>query len=121
MFRVQKVQRLDVHGLWSVGLEHTNTGLVFWLDVWIQEDCKDISADWNQYIFSLDDSLDLTRKALQEDLEVFEEAASEAISILEELKEVFQDDRGEWYCSTEKTRWEAREWTTWDLTSMNLI
>lgn len=121
MFKVQKVQRLDVPGLWSVGLEHTATGLVFWLDVEVQEKYKDISVDWNQYIFSLDDSLDLIRKALQEDVEIFEEASSEAISILEELKEVFQDEHGAWHCSTEKTGWEAREWTTWDLTSMNLI
>jgi hypothetical protein len=121
MFEAQRIQRLDPCGTWSVGLTHKPTGLVFWMDVEIQEEYKDINVDWNQYIFSLDDSLDCERKALQEDLEAFEEAVSEAVYILEAIKEVMQDESGNWFCTTNEKGWKARVWTTWDLKSMNLI
>jgi hypothetical protein len=55
-----KVTRIDDSG--SVCIEHK--GMNVWIDVWEEDD--DIRVEWNQYIFFLDNPIDLEIKAFQE-------------------------------------------------------
>jgi hypothetical protein len=55
----------------------TSKGFNVWLDVF--EEDGELYADWNKYIFHLDDSLDLAIKDFQEDTDNFDLATSLAI------------------------------------------
>jgi len=69
----------------------------FVLDVKIDEKYKDVNAEWNQYIFNLEDPIDVMRSAVQEDNDNYDEASSLAICALEEAGEIYQDDQANWY------------------------
>jgi hypothetical protein len=59
----------------------TKKGFNVWMDV-----CKDgdeLTADWNQYIFHLDNEDDVKIKTFQEDCNNFIEASEEAIDFYE--------------------------------------
>lgn len=55
----------------------TKKGFNVWVDVWHEDD--DLVADWNKYIFYLDDEDDVNQKKFQEDSNNFMEATEEAI------------------------------------------
>lgn len=59
----------------------TNKGINVWVDVWLED--GEITADWNKYIFYLDNEEDVKIKKFQEDISNFEEATSIAISFIE--------------------------------------
>jgi hypothetical protein len=69
-----KVIKKDING--SIKID-TNKGFFVWVDVW--KDGNEMMADWNKYIFHLDDSLDLAIKDFQEDTDNFDLATSLAI------------------------------------------
>lgn len=60
----------------------TNKGFNVWMD--ISEQDGELLADWNKYIFHLDNEEDVKIKAFQEDIENFDEASSLAIEYYEE-------------------------------------
>ena len=64
----------DING--SIKID-TNKGFFVWVDVW--KDGGEMMADWNKYIFHLDNSLDLAIKDFQEDTDNFDLATSLAI------------------------------------------
>jgi hypothetical protein len=55
-----EVSHIDQNG--SVCIEHN--GMNIWVDIW--EEDNDIRVEWNQYIFFLDNPIDLEIKAFQE-------------------------------------------------------
>jgi len=55
----------------------TKKGFNVWVDVWYEDD--ELFADWNKYIFYLDDEDDVKQKEFQEDSNNFMEATEEAI------------------------------------------
>jgi hypothetical protein len=59
----------------------TGQGFSVWVDVWEQD--GELVADWNQYIFFLENENDLRVKAFQEDTENFDLASSLAIEYYE--------------------------------------
>ena len=64
----------DVNG--SIKID-TNKGFFVWVDVWKED--GEIMADWNKYIFHLNNSLDLDIKKFQEDVNNFDLATDLAI------------------------------------------
>ena len=80
----------------SVLVKDTNSDFSAWVDVYIPNDSKDVSVDWNEYIFNLDNSKDIKQKAIQEDNEVFDVVTSEAVNFLSDKGLLVQDENGEW-------------------------
>jgi hypothetical protein len=62
----------------------TKKGFNVWVEVW--DNGGDLEADWNQYIFHLDNKEDIEIKAFQEDADNFDTATSIAISFYEKHK-----------------------------------
>lgn len=109
MFKPFAITRCKTERCWSVCLEHLESGRKYWLDVFLDGKVADMNVEWNQYIFYTTDKDDMARKEFQEDCDNFDEACSEAISILESEGEVFQDTDGEWHL---RKAWEGeRTWT----------
>jgi len=71
------------------------SGLELWLDVFVRD--GDVSVDWNQYIFFLNDEDDAIKKQIQEDAYVYDICSSEVISHLQDNKQIIQTDMGLWY------------------------
>jgi hypothetical protein len=69
-----KVIKKDING--SIKID-TNKGFFVWVDVW--KDGNEMMADWNKYIFHLDNSLDLAIKDFQENTDNFDLATSLAV------------------------------------------
>jgi len=65
-----------------------------WIDVSIED--NDVIADWNKYIFYLNNSEDVRIKAIQENSWNFELFTSVAIDYLEKNNVILQDDNGKW-------------------------
>jgi len=72
-----KVLKIDNSG--SVLIQAKN--LKIWVDVWKED--NEFRADWNQYIFHLDNDKDMEIKKFQEDANNFDEATSIAINYCE--------------------------------------
>lgn len=70
-----------------------------WVDVWIEN--EDVICDWNQNDFILTDPKDVALKNWQDEIENFEDATNIAITTLENLGVIYQDEKGKWY-QTEK-------------------
>jgi hypothetical protein len=81
----------------SVYLEDPKSKLCFWVDVWIDERYHDVEADWNQTMFFLNDEEDLVRRDIQDNSDNFDDAASTAISYLEDKGVIYQDDSANWF------------------------
>lgn len=64
-----KVTHIDNSG--GVCIEHK--GINIWVDVW-EDKHGNIECDWNQYIFMLNNSIDLEIKAFQENIDNATEA-----------------------------------------------
>ena len=60
---MMKVTHIDKSG--GVCIEHK--GINIWVDVWEEDD--EIRVEWNQYIFFLDNPIDLKIKAFQENID----------------------------------------------------
>ena len=60
----------------------TEDNLQVWVDVWTND--GELIADWNKYIFNLNNSEDVQIKSFQEDSENFDEATSLAIEYYKE-------------------------------------
>ena len=80
----------------SVLVKDTNSNFSAWVDVYIPNDSKDVSVDWNKYIFNTTNSNDIKQKTIQEDNEVFDVVTSEAVNFLSEKGLLVQDEKGEW-------------------------
>lgn len=104
MYTVKEIKRGD-YGGWYVGLERSEDGKIYWVDVWINEKYKDVEADWNQYIFNLEFEDDLERRNVQANCDEFDMATSAAICCLENVFEIIQDDSGNWYCPIREECW----------------
>lgn len=65
-----------------------------WMDVYVSS--NDVSADWNQYIFHLDNSKDVFQKEIQEDAYIYDLCSSAAIQMLEYANLISQDSDGNW-------------------------
>lgn len=79
-----KSEVLEKEGYYSISIKLK--GLVFWVDMSIED--NDFSFDWNQYIFQLNNSIDLKRKAIQENCENYETACYKAEKVfLKKFKE----------------------------------
>jgi len=68
-----KAIKMDKTG--SVLIKHNN--IETWVDVW--HDGIELIADWNQYIFFLNNPKDVQIKEFQEDCDNFDKATSKAI------------------------------------------
>ena len=93
-------------GAWSVALERDDDGLVYWVDVWVDERYGDINADWHVHIVDTPTSEDVHREQVQEDNDEFDMATSEAICFLEYFNEARQTDKGLWYCPITTEVWQ---------------
>ena len=69
-----KAIKIDSSG--SVLVKAKN-GIEVWVDVWQEND--ELMADWNKYIFYLDNPQDVKIKEFQENCDNFDEATSIAI------------------------------------------
>lgn len=110
MFLPISIERGTSRGSWSVCLHHEESGRVYWLDAYLNEDYHDIEIDWNQYIFYNTDANDMERKTFQEDNDNFDEASSDVVCVLEREGEVFQGEDGDWYI---KGDWKGA--ATWNI------
>ena len=66
----------------AVLVEDLNSSFKAWIDVWIIN--GDVQADWNQYIFHLNDPADVLQRDIQDDSWAFELCTSAAIDYLED-------------------------------------
>lgn len=107
MFKALSIQRGREKNQWSVSLHHEESGKVFWVDLSLVN--KDIECDWNQYIFYNTDPDDMERKTIQEDIDNFDDAMSEAVFALQKESEVIQDEDANWLCAV--ADWEEKTWT----------
>lgn len=82
---------------YSVQVRNDEDRRKYWLDVWIDERYHEVEVDWNQYIFHLDDPEDVIRRDTQEDADNFDEAAAEAICLLETENKIYCDENSYWY------------------------
>ena len=104
-YNVIGYKRGDEPGGWYVGLERSEDHLIYWVDVWVDEDLGDVDADWNQYIFYTNNEEEVHREKVQEDNDEFDMATSEAICFLDSIGELYQDSDAFWHCSIENSEW----------------
>lgn len=78
----------------AVLVKDLSTGFEAWVDV--QVDNQDVIADWNQYIFHLNDDNDLRARVIQSSAWVFDMFTSCAIEYLEAVGLLTQDENGKW-------------------------
>lgn len=93
---VKIIREADGFGV-AVTFPHSQGKRVYWLDCWIDEEYGDLCADWNQYIFFLNDSEDVHRRDFQNRTDAWEAAWCEASEALQIYGHVVQDDFGKWY------------------------
>ena len=75
------MKAIKIDGTGSVLID-TGKGFNVWMDVWM--DGQDITADWNQYIFFLDNPEDVKIRKFQGDDNNFDICSSLAISYYEQ-------------------------------------
>lgn len=91
-----KALRIEKHNIgWSVLVKDKRYDKTFWIDVHLEG--RDIIADWNKYIFNLNDKNDIFDRDYQSKLENFESCTSVAISYLENRGFIKQDDNANWF------------------------
>lgn len=91
-----KALRIEKHKVgWSVLVKDSRYDKLFWIDVHIEN--EDIIADWNMYIFNLNNKDDIFRRDYQYNLENFEDCTSVAIQFLKERGFVEQDHKAKWF------------------------
>lgn len=87
--------RKDDESEYSVLIKDENSNFEAWVNVTI--DNKDISCDWNKYIFNNDNSKDALQNKVQQNNDIFDDVTSEAINKLEKDNFIKQDENGDWY------------------------
>jgi hypothetical protein len=88
-------------------LRHDNTGSVLisngefqaWIDVDVVN--KDVRAEWNKYIFYLDNPDDVFQRDEQDKIENFEAFTDTAVEYLSHIGYLNQDDKGSWSINKE--------------------
>jgi hypothetical protein len=93
-----KVKKVEANKeQFSVLIEDLHNDIEGWLDVWVDKVYKDVSIEWNQYIFFLDNENDVEKRKWQDDLGVFDYAGSLAVSVLQDKGLIYQNDKGKWF------------------------
>lgn len=81
----------------SVLVQSKKHKVKLWIDVSIDNKYNDVIADWNKYIFYLNDPQDVKIKKIQENCNNFMDFTSVAIQYLQSKGLIFQDDEGKWF------------------------
>lgn len=93
-----QVKKIESHKeQFSVLIEDLHDDIEGWLDVWVDPVYKDVSVEWNQYIFFLDNGNDVEKRKWQDDLGVFDYASGLAVSVLHNKGLIYQNDKGKWF------------------------
>jgi hypothetical protein len=79
----QQVKALKIDDTGSVLIQDNKTGLKLWMDVY-KDSMGDLTCDWNQYIFMLDDTKDIQIKEFQENIENFRNFSEAAMDYYED-------------------------------------
>ena len=79
----------------SVNVTDKNSDINFWVDVEVKD--KDLSIDWNQYIFHTNNEWDMLKKSMQENDYIFDICSSLAVTHLERMKMIKQGEKREWF------------------------
>lgn len=74
-----------------------NSKFEAWVDVWIDEKYKDVSTEWNQFIFHDTDSKDVFQQKMQDNDDMADMVWGEAVNYLQEKGIIKQDDSANWY------------------------
>lgn len=82
---------------YNVLIKDKKSDFTVWLDVYIDTDYRDVRVEWNQYIFYTNCESDMIAQRVQADVNVYDEASSEAIEHLVSAGVIYQDQNGKWY------------------------
>lgn len=82
---------------WSVFVEDKKEKFSAWVDVWIDEDSKDVITEWNNTTFYTRDEDDIYQMLHQEADWVWECFTSVAIDALLDKDYIGQNEYGEWF------------------------
>lgn len=105
--KATKIERGKTFGYWAVQVFDEATKKYYWLDASYDSEYKELSIDWNQYIFYLTDHDDVERKEFQENCDNFEAALDEVYSVLLSEGELVDNDEG-YLVNVED--WQAKSW-----------
>lgn len=94
---------IEQDGYYTVTLERSQDKRRYCMDVAV-ESSKDISADWNQYIFHKNNQDDMEREQVQDDIDEYLDASNEAVNYLENQHVIFQDTKGDWYVARKRDK-----------------
>ncbi len=92
----------DCDGIGNVQILDEESCIKFWIDVSVHN--NDVITDWNQYIFMDNNSDDVMRKEIQEDINVAMLAFDCAVNYLLNNRCLYQSENGNWYESFEYWR-----------------
>lgn len=93
-----KVVEIECNGdTWSVFVEDKREKFSAWVNVWIDTEYNDVSAEWNNDTFYTNYEDDVYQMLHQEDSYVYEMFTSEAIYALKDKGYIYQNDDGEWF------------------------
>lgn len=81
-----------------------NSKFEVWVDVWIDEKYKDVSTEWNQFIFHDTDSKDIFQQKMQDNDDIADMVWGEAVNYLQEKGIIKQDDSANWYWGDTKVQ-----------------
>lgn len=85
----------DNDSYFSVLLKDKNSTFESWIDISIEND--DISIEWNQFSYNLDNSKDMIKKKVQNDDYVFDLSGSVALEKLEEDNMIYYENDKYYY------------------------
>ena len=88
MLKLEIFNLLLIKFFWEINFLPTK------LYISIDETYHDIDADWNKYIFHLDNKDDVRQKSYQEDNDVWDYASSEATDYLQRNNLIAQTEKG---------------------------
>lgn len=98
-----KVVEIECNGgTWSVFVEDKREKFSAWVNVWIDTEYNDVSAEWNNDIFYTNYEDDVYQMLHQKDSYVYEMFTSEAIYALEDKGYIYQNDDGEWFAKEDE-------------------
>jgi hypothetical protein len=80
---IEAIKHIQDEEGFSVLVKDLDINMDFWVDVWNDGGLR---YDWNQYIFGLLNSDDVSRRDYQNDPDNFDECTSAAVSYLEKLE-----------------------------------
>jgi hypothetical protein len=89
-----KLSDESIEGFISVLVVDEKSGFKAWMDVCV--DNNDVSVDWNQYIFYLNNEKDVFQKEMQDDCYIYDLCNSEAVDFLQQINKISQDENANW-------------------------